>query len=74
LPGASTDDQAAAPGQPGFVLGNERLDQLLAEPQLAADVAAAAHSGAEEMDRVQLDLHIIRRGQGLLARFTERNG
>ena len=73
MPGASTDDQTAAPGQPGFVLGNERLDQLLAEPQLAADVAAA-HSDAEEMDRVQLDLHIIRRGQGLLARFTERNG
>jgi hypothetical protein len=46
-----TDDQAAATGQPGFVRGNERLDQLLADPQLASDVAAA-HADAEEMDRV----------------------
>ena len=36
-----TDDQPAATGQPGFVRGNERLDRLLADPQLAADVAAA---------------------------------
>ena len=42
-----TDDQPVAPGQPGFVRGNERLDQLLADPQLAADVAA--HADAEEM-------------------------
>ena len=46
-----TDDQPAASGQPGFVRGNERLDQLLVGPQLAADVAAA-HADAEEMDRV----------------------
>jgi hypothetical protein len=43
-----TEDAPAAPGQPGFVRGNERLDQLLANPQLAADVAAA-HTDAEEM-------------------------
>ncbi len=29
-----TDDQPAAPGQPGFVRGNERLDQLLADEAL----------------------------------------
>jgi hypothetical protein len=46
-----TGDQPAAIGQPGFVRGNERLDQLLADPRLAADVAAA-HADAEEMDRV----------------------
>jgi hypothetical protein len=33
---------------PGFDRGNERLDQLLANPQLGADVAAT-HTGAEEM-------------------------
>ena len=46
-----TGDQPAAIGQPGFVRGHERLDQLLADPRLAADVAAA-HADAEEMDRV----------------------
>jgi hypothetical protein len=47
--GSMTGDQPAAIGQPGFVRGNERLDQLLADPRLAADVAAA-HADAEEMD------------------------
>jgi hypothetical protein len=34
-----TDRQPATPDQPGFVRGNENLDELLADPQLAADVA-----------------------------------
>jgi transcriptional regulator with XRE-family HTH domain len=56
-----TDNQPAAPGQPGFVRGNERLDQLLADPQLAADVAAA-NADAEEMDRVNaMNLAMIRK-------------
>ncbi len=45
------DHEPPTPGQPGFTRGNERLDELLADPQLAADVAAA-HADAEEMDRV----------------------
>jgi hypothetical protein len=44
-----TDNQPVEPGQPGFVSGNERLTQLLADPQLAADVAAA-HADAKKMD------------------------
>ncbi len=56
-----TDRPPATPGQPGFVRGNERLDQLLADPQLAADVAAA-HADAEEMDRVYaMNLAMIRK-------------
>jgi len=46
-----TDDQPAATGPPGFVCGNERLDQMLAASQLASDVAAA-HADTEEMDRI----------------------
>jgi hypothetical protein len=34
-----------------FVRGNEHLDRLLSDPQLAADVARA-NADAEEMDRV----------------------
>jgi transcriptional regulator with XRE-family HTH domain len=83
-----TDDQPAAPGQPGFVRGNERLDQLLADPQLAADVAAA-HADAEEMDRVYaMNLAMIRKaaqmtqvevarklgvGQGVVSRLEHRD-
>jgi DNA-binding transcriptional regulator YiaG len=56
-----TDNQPGAPGQPGFARGNERLDQLLADPQLAADVAAA-HADAQEMDRVNaMNLAMIRK-------------
>src|SRR5579863_3357322 len=82
-----TDGQPAAPGQPGFVRGNERLDQLLADPQLAADVAAA-HDDAEEMDRVYaMNLAMIRKaaqmtqvevarklgvGQGVVSRLENR--
>jgi transcriptional regulator with XRE-family HTH domain len=83
-----TEDQPAAPGQPGFVRGNERLDQLLADPQLAADVAAA-HADAEEMDRVYaMNLAMIRKaaqmtqvevarklgvGQGVVSRLEHRD-
>ncbi len=38
-----------SPGQPGLVV--ESSDQLLADPQAAAEVAAA-HSDAEEVDGV----------------------
>src|SRR5271165_2919995 len=83
-----TDDQPAAPGQPGFVRGNERLDQLLADPELAADVAAA-HADAGEMDRVYaMNLAMIRKaaqmtqvevarklgvGQGVVSRLEHRD-
>lgn len=83
-----TDDQPAAPGRPGFVRGNERLDQLLADPQLSADVAAA-HADAEEMDRVYaMNLAMIRKaaqmtqvevarklgvGQGVVSRLEHRD-
>jgi hypothetical protein len=44
----------------GFVRGSERLDQLLADPRLASDVAAA-HADAE-MDRVYaMNLAMIRK-------------
>jgi hypothetical protein len=43
-----TDDTSRPPT---FVRGNDHLDRLLADPQLAADVADA-HQAAEEMDRV----------------------
>ncbi|MFC4059530.1 hypothetical protein ACFOWE_14595 [Planomonospora corallina] len=33
-----------------FVRGNDRLDRLLADPGIAAEVAQA-HEAAEEMDR-----------------------
>jgi DNA-binding transcriptional regulator YiaG len=82
------DHQPAAPGQPGFVRGNERLDRLLADPQLAADVADA-HADAEEMDRVYaMNLAMIRKaaqmtqvevarklgvGQGVVSRPEHRD-
>ena len=83
-----TGNQPAEPGQPGFTRGNERLDQLLADPQLAADVAAA-HVDAEEMDRVYaMNLAMIRKaaqmtqvevarklgvGQGVVSRLEHRD-
>lgn len=45
-----TAHDGTAPGRQRFVSGNSHLDQLLADPQLAADVAAA-QADAEEMDR-----------------------
>src|SRR5580700_1157270 len=83
-----TDDQPAATGQPGFVRGNDRLDELLADPQLAADVADA-QADAEEMDRVYaMNLAMIRKaaqmtqvevarklgvGQGVVSRLEHRD-
>lgn len=83
-----TDAKPTASGQPGFVRGNERLDQLLADSQLAADVAAA-HADAEEMDRVYaMNLAMIRKaaqmtqvevarklgvGQGVVSRLEHRD-
>ena len=82
------DRQPGTPDQPGFVRGNERLDELLADPQLAADVAAA-HADAEEMDRVYaMNLAMIRKaaqmtqvevarklgvGQGVVSRLEHRD-
>ncbi len=60
-----SDRQPATPDQADFVRGNERLDELLADPQLAADVAAA-HADAEEMDRVYaMNLAMIRKAAHL---------
>ena len=80
------DRQPGTPDQPGFVRGNERLDELLADPQLAADAAAA---DAEEMDRVYaMNLAMIRKaaqmtqvevarklgvGQGVVSRLEHRD-
>jgi DNA-binding transcriptional regulator YiaG len=85
---AMNDRQPGTPDQPGFVRGNERLDELLADPQLAADVAAA-HADAEEMDRVYaMNLAMIRKaaqmtqvevarklgvGQGVVSRLEHRD-
>ena len=83
-----TDHQSATPSQAGFVRGNDRVDRLLADPQLAADVAAA-HADAEEMDRVYaMNLAMIRKaaqmtqvevarklgvGQGVVSRLEHRD-
>ena len=83
-----TDHDDNAPGQKRFVRGNERLDHLLSDPQLAADVAAA-HADAEEMDRVYaMNLAMIRKaaqmtqaevarklgvGQGVISRLEHRD-
>jgi DNA-binding XRE family transcriptional regulator len=54
-----TEDATRPPST--FVRGNDRLDQLLSDPQLAADVAEA-HAAAEEMDRVYaMNLAMIRK-------------
>jgi hypothetical protein len=45
---------------PVFVRGNDHLDHLLSDPQVAADVAEA-NAAAEEMDRVYaMNLAMIR--------------
>jgi DNA-binding transcriptional regulator YiaG len=83
-----SDHQSPASDQPAFVRGNTRVDQLLSDPQLAADVAAA-HAGAEEMDRVYaMNLAMIRKaaqmtqvevarklgvGQGVISRLEHRD-
>jgi hypothetical protein len=54
-----TEDATRPPSK--FVRGNDRLDQLLSDPRLAADVAEA-HAAAEEMDRVYaMNLAMIRK-------------
>lgn len=58
-----TEDATPQPTQ--FVRGNEHLDRLLADPQIAADVAQA-HAEAEEMDRVYaMNLAMIRKAAQL---------
>jgi DNA-binding transcriptional regulator YiaG len=48
-----------------FVRGNGHLDRLMADPQIAADVAQA-HAEAEEMDRVySMNLAMIRKAAQL---------
>ena len=82
---AMTDN--ATPDQPAFERGNERLDELLSDPQIAADVAQA-HADAEEMNRVYaMNLAMIRKaaqmtqvevarrlgvGQGAVSRLENR--
>jgi predicted XRE-type DNA-binding protein len=71
-----------------FVRGNEHLDRLLTDPDLAADVALA-HEAAEEMDRAYaMNLAMIRKagqmtqvevakklgvGQGVVSRLENRS-
>ncbi|MEV4105893.1 helix-turn-helix domain-containing protein [Nonomuraea sp. NPDC049649] len=71
-----------------FVRGNEHLDRLLADPELAAEVAQA-HEAAEEMDRAYaMNLAMIRKagqltqvevakklgvGQAVVSRLENRN-
>ena len=51
----------ATPQPPMFVRGNDHLDRLLSDPQVAADVAEA-NAAAEEMDRVYaMNLAMIRK-------------
>jgi len=83
-----SEHDPAAPGEAGFVRGNARLDQLLADPGIAADVAAA-RADAEEMDRIYaMNLAMIRKaaqmtqaevarklgvGQGVISRLEHRD-
>lgn len=71
-----------------FERGNARVDRLLADPDLAAEVAQA-HEAAEEMDRIYaMNLAMIRKagqltqvevakrlgvGQGVVSRLENRN-
>jgi DNA-binding transcriptional regulator YiaG len=58
-----TEDATPQPAM--FVRGNDHLDRLLADPQIAADVAVA-HAEAEEMDRVYaMNLAMIRKAAQL---------
>jgi DNA-binding XRE family transcriptional regulator len=55
----------ATPQPTTFLRGNEHLDRLLSDPQIAADVAQA-HAEAEEMDRVYaMNLAMIRKAAQL---------
>jgi DNA-binding XRE family transcriptional regulator len=71
-----------------FMRGNERIDRLMANPQVAADVAAA-NVEADEMNRIYaMNLAMIRQaaqmtqvevarklgvGQGVISRLEHRN-
>jgi DNA-binding transcriptional regulator YiaG len=58
-----TDDNAPQPTK--FVRGNEHLDRLMSDAQLAADVAQA-HAEAEDMDRAYaMNLAMIRKAAQL---------
>src|SRR5215469_15944118 len=81
-----TDESSQVAG-PVFVRGNEHLDRLLCDPQVAADVAGA-NVAADEMDRVYaMNLAMIRKaaqmtqvevarrlgvGQGAVSRLENR--
>jgi DNA-binding transcriptional regulator YiaG len=72
---------------PTFVRGNDHLDRLLSDPDLAAEVAEA-NAAAEEMDRIHaMNLAMIRKagqmtqvevarklgvGQGVVSRLENR--
>lgn len=78
-----TEDQSKT-----FVRGNDHLDRLLADPQIAADVAET-NAAAEEMDRTYaMNLAMIRKagqmtqvevakklgvGQGVVSRLESRD-
>lgn len=82
-----TDNAAQEQAEPVFVRGNEHLDRLLSDPQIAADVADA-QAQADEMDRVYaMNLAMIRQaaqmtqvevarklgvGQGAVSRLENR--
>ncbi len=82
------EHESGTPGQADFVRSNARLDELLADPLIAADVAAA-HADAEEMDRIYaMNLAMIRKaaqmtqaevarklgiGQGVISRLEHRD-
>jgi hypothetical protein len=58
-----TSDDAPQPTR--FVRGNNHLDRLLSDPQLAADVAQA-HAEADDMDRAYaMNLAMIRKAAQL---------
>ncbi|HKD87185.1 MAG TPA: helix-turn-helix transcriptional regulator [Streptosporangiaceae bacterium] len=80
-------DESSQDAGPVFVRGNEHLDRLLCDPQVAADVAGA-NVAADEMDRVYaMNLAMIRKaaqmtqvevarklgvGQGAVSRLENR--
>jgi DNA-binding XRE family transcriptional regulator len=87
LRGEAMTENNASSQQRVFVRGNEHLDRLMSDPQLAADVARA-HADSEEMDRVYaMNLAMIRKaahmtqvevarklgvGQGAISRLENR--
>jgi hypothetical protein len=56
-----TENTAEPKTEPVFVRGNEHLDRLLSDPQIATDVADA-QAAADEMDRIYaMNLAMIRK-------------